>query len=309
MKNLTISAMMILLLLAACEEFQDEEYELLAVDAAALTSLGDTLTKDLDFGIGSQWIYQLTFKDTLEDTILAAFDSLHITGTTAEYYWAVNAVVDIDHDFSIRLPNAGGDFPLNYDTTYTVIDTVTMTFDIADSIAPGDTSYYYSVETTYTRAYPQPYIIITWGNGTRDSLVSPDIDGTPTDVELFDALEALDVMAEPNDTCYVAHISADSVSYQLLDIPTAGNYVIYLMHYATPNLFGLADGNMTPIELVSDNMEPTLIAGMTTASGISPAVKGRYEWQLEAGTYFLEIERLEATVRNDFRIAIVQDEE
>ena len=76
--------------------------------------------------------------------------------------------------------------------------------------------------------------------------------------------------------------------------------------------FGLAfsildqQSTVMPVDMNSDDIAPELIAGDYSAS-LVPTIKGRYEYDLPAGTYLFEIARIEATTKDDFRIIMLSE--
>lgn len=107
-----------------------------------------------------------------------------------------------------------------------------------------------------------------------------------------------------NDSVYSMTIRADSLSYHLLEVASAGTYALYMKHYAAPAIYTSA-GAM--VEMASDDMSPELIAGLYDLPGPVPAIKGRYEYDLSAGTYLFEIARLEATILDNFDIVFLSE--
>lgn len=132
--------------------------------------------------------------------------------------------------------------------------------------------------------------------------------------EVYDGLMSTGAEFTVDETCYLADIREDSLSFHMLNAESAGTYVLYMMHYAAPKLYQNSGGSIDMVEMVSDDMSPELIAGLTEqaftlegASYIAPSIKGRYEWELSAGNYLFEIAAMEATTNNSFRIALLQE--
>jgi len=200
------------LVLITCEDFDDQEYELTALDAAAVSTIGDTL------------------ENVLRMQSAAVYDD----GT----------------NLGVLLAGAGRD------TVYMAVDT----------------------------------------NG----------------LEMIDVYTALQTVARSaftsNDTAYITHITADSLSFRLLEAETAGTYVIYLNHHAQPSIYAEISGSMTKVNLVSDDMSPELVTSLFDLPGPVPVIKGRYEFELDAGTYMLELARMEATTLDDFRIVLMREQ-
>jgi len=200
------------LVLITCEDFNDQEYELSAIDAAAVYAMGDTL----------------------ENSLRMQSAAVYRNGT----------------DLGVLLAGAGR-------------DTVLMAVDT---------------------------------NGLELA-------------DIFAALETAD--REPfmaNDTSFITRITADSLSFRRLEAETAGTYVIYLNHHAQPSIYAAAGGTMLEVDMVSDDMTPELVTSLYSLPGPKPVIKGRYEYELDAGTYLLEMARLEATTLDDFRIVLMREQ-
>lgn len=200
------------LVLITCEDFDDQEYELTALDAAAVSAMADTL------------------ENTLRMQSAAVYDD----GT----------------NLGVLLAGAGRD------TVFMAVDTAGLEM-----------------------------------------------------IDIFSALEAADRTAFTiNDTAYITRITVDSLSFRLLEAETAGTYVIYLNHHAQPSIYAESSGSMMKVDLVSDDMSPELVTSLYDLPGPVPVIKGRYEFALDAGTYMLELARMEATTLDDFRIVLMREQ-
>lgn len=151
----------------------------------------------------------------------------------------------------------------------------------------------------------------TSGNGLGVILAGGGIDTILTAIsslEISDIYAAFQDVGDEafgvNDSVYSTTIRADSLSYQLLEIASAGTYVLYLKHYAAPSIYTSAG---TMVEIEKDDMSPELIAGLYNLPGPVPAIKGRYEYDLDAGTYLFEIARLEATTLDNFDLVFLSE--
>lgn len=147
--------------------------------------------------------------------------------------------------------------------------------------------------------------IILAGGGQIDTTLMTVSAGGPTAAEVYTALSTVGITPfSANDSVFSTTIRADSLSYRLFQVSSAGTHVFYLKHYAAPNVYNSA-GDMVAME--SDDMSPELIAGLYDLPGPVPAIKGRYEYDLAAGTYLFEIARLEATVLDNFDIVFISE--
>ncbi len=149
---------------------------------------------------------------------------------------------------------------------------------------------------------------ILLSGGGLDTVIMPvDTSG----LELIDIYTALGTTGRPtytvNDTAYITRLTADSLSFRLLTTTGAGTYVVYLGHHAQPSLFVENSGSMQRVELKSDDMSPELVASLYS-SGLVPVIKGRYEFELDAGTYLFELARMEATTLDDFRVVFMREQ-
>ncbi|MBT3229554.1 MAG: hypothetical protein HOD43_06790 [Candidatus Marinimicrobia bacterium] len=146
------------------------------------------------------------------------------------------------------------------------------------------------------------------GGGTDTIIMAVDTSG----LELIDIYNALGTAGRGpfavNDTAFVTRLSADSLSFRLLSATSAGTYVIYLNHHAQPSIFEENSGSMLRVELESDDMTPELVASLYSLPGPVPVIKGRYEFELAAGTYLFELARMEATTLDDFRVVLMREQ-
>jgi len=201
------------LVLITCEDFEDEEFELSAIDEMAVNSMGDTLEVDLKM-------------------------------RKAVFYGDGT-------DLGIVLAGGG-------------MDTIIMAVDTSTAVGLGD--IYSALGTAGRPAYAV------------------------------------------NDTAYITRLTADSLSFRLLTTSTAGTYVIYLSHHAQPSIYADNSGSMVRVDLVSDDISPELVASLYTLPGPVPVIKGRYEFELDAGTYLFELARMEATTLDDFRVVLLREQ-
>jgi len=201
------------LVLITCEDFEDEKYELTALDEAAVNSMADTLE-----------------------------NSLRMRNA---------AIYDDGTNLGILLAGGG-------------VDTILMAVDTSSALGLMD-------------------IYTALGDAGRSAYTA-------------------------NDTAYITRLTADSLSFRLLNAATAGTYVIYLNHHAQPSLFAESSGSMLRVELESDDMSPELVASLYTLPGPVPIIKGRYEFNLDAGTYLFELARMEATTLDDFRVVLMREQ-
>jgi len=150
--------------------------------------------------------------------------------------------------------------------------------------------------------------VLLAGGGLDTIIMAVDTSG----LELIDIYAALGAAGRPayavNDTAYVTRLTADSLSFRLLNATIAGNYVIYLNHHAQPSLFAENSGSMSRVALVSDDMSPELVASLYSLPGPVPTIKGRYEFELDAGIYLFELARMEATTLDDFRVVLLREQ-
>jgi len=201
------------LVLITCEDFEDEEFELTAIDQMAVTSMSDTLE------ISLRMRNAVSFEDgTIQGIVLAG----------------------------------GG------------LDTLIMTVDTSVALGLGD-------------------IYSALGAAGRPAFAT-------------------------NDTAYSTRLTADSLSFRLLNAATAGTYVIYLNHHAQPSLYAVDGINMLRVEMESDDISPELVASLYSLPGPVPFIKGRYEYELDAGTYLFELARMEATTLDDFRVVLMREQ-
>ncbi len=149
--------------------------------------------------------------------------------------------------------------------------------------------------------------VILVGGGNDTVIAAIDTNGLEG-IDIYNALiSASCTQATASEISYAVSISEDSLAYRVLDATVAGTYVLYLDHHAAPSLFKEAGGSMALVEMESDNMSPELISGLYDLPGPIPVIKGRYEYNLEAGNYLFEIARLEATTKNDFRVVLMHE--
>ncbi len=151
--------------------------------------------------------------------------------------------------------------------------------------------------------------ILLVGGGRDTVIMSVDTSMAIQHVDIFSALVAAN--PEPltiNDTVYAARITADSLSFHLLSIPTTGTYVFYLNHHAAPSVFHEVSGAMELVGIPSEVMTPELVASLYNPENLDPTIKGRYEFQLEAGQYLFEMARMESTVNDDFRVVLMREQ-
>jgi len=151
--------------------------------------------------------------------------------------------------------------------------------------------------------------ILLAGGGLDTVIMAVD---TSNALELIDIYTALGTTGRPsfaaNDTVYVTRLTADSLSFRLLNVTTPGTFVIYLNHHAQPSLFADNSGSMLRVDLASDDMSPELVASLYSLPGPVPTIKGRYEFELDAGTYLFELARMEATTLDDFRVVLMREQ-
>lgn len=150
--------------------------------------------------------------------------------------------------------------------------------------------------------------VLLAGAGRDTVIMAVDTNGLEM-IDIFTALESADRSPfAVNDTAYITRITPDSLSFRLMEATTSGTYVIYLNHHAQPSIYAESSGAMVKEELVSDDMTPELVTSLYDLPGPVPVIKGRYEFELNAGTYMLELARMEATTLDDFRIVLMREQ-
>lgn len=146
--------------------------------------------------------------------------------------------------------------------------------------------------------------VILLGGGRDTVIMAVDTAGI-TKEDMSFAMNAANIPGfSANDTAYAVTIYDDSLAYHILDIESAGTYVVYVDHHIAINVYEGAALDL--VEFVSDDMAPELIAGHYS-EGLSPTIKARYEYELSAGEYLFEIARVEATTNTNFRVVLIRE--
>lgn len=128
-------------------------------------------------------------------------------------------------------------------------------------------------------------------------------------IDIYNALVTAGTSAMiVNDTVYATTLSADSLSYRLLTLPSAGKYVFYLNHHAAPSVFHEVSGAMELAGVPSEVMTPELVASLYNPDNLNPTIKGRYEYELVAGTYLFEMARMESTTSGNIRVVLLREQ-
>ncbi|NQV42224.1 MAG: hypothetical protein HQ506_07725 [Candidatus Marinimicrobia bacterium] len=211
--KVTVALLVVSLVFITCEEFEEEDYNLSAIDAAAVSAMADT--NEVGLSLKS-----------------AAFFA---DGTT----------------LGILLSGGG-------------IDTVIMGVDTSVAIQHID------IYSALVTASTEPLVV--------------------------------------NDTVYATILSADSLSFRLLSVPSAGTYVFYLNHHAAPSVFHEVSGAMELAGVPSEVMTPELVASLYNPDNLNPTIKGRYEFELAAGTYLFEMARMESTTSSNIRVVLMREQ-
>ncbi|MEA3287664.1 MAG: hypothetical protein U9Q77_09865 [Candidatus Marinimicrobia bacterium] len=304
-----------------CEDFKDETYELSEIDARAVASLSDTVSFPLGFSTGKMWQVSydstLSLADVLTDYYQMTTDTTFgadttgvdtITSIDSIYHFIYTNDLDINETFVIEFPGSG-DTTLVYDTTFSVIDTLTET--------NMDTSNY-SKDILLSRLYDLPFVILSKTiTGVKDTIRSGITTTDPSLEELYSALASQELRVAVNDTCYAVAIpGATTNSYNLFASDNSSSIVMYGLGLVRVNLYRLSGNQLELVEVQNMSISPELIAGyyevvpatQDETAYAKPVIKFRYAWDLDQDTYLIEYEREETATSNSFRVVILRDE-
>lgn len=151
--------------------------------------------------------------------------------------------------------------------------------------------------------------ILLSGGGLDTVVMSVDTSVAIQHIDIYSALVA--ASTDPivaNDTVYATILSADSLSFRLLSVSSAGTYVFYLNHHAAPGVFHEVSGAMELAGVPSEVMTPELVASLYNPDNLNPTIKGRYEYELAAGTYLFEMARMESTTSGSIRVVLMREQ-
>ena len=303
MKKILLLLPIILLFLTGCADqtdFDEELFEISQLDFEACIAFYDTLdiTKIDTAGVDSlitfdsltvinniysvgltRWIVSFNSVHTEIDTINTPIATVIVDGDTT-YTFVYSDTINVNSDFTVTLPS-GMDSTLNYDTTFTVVDT----FEAKTAVGIYNNAF------TLHRDYPLRYIIFGFQNGKLDTVGSKDAKFKFNYQEIFNYVKSENVTFPVSDTLInVIPLASHTETYMLFNKKTAGAINFYFNDYV---LMELMIGNATSVDtLEQDDLMPVETVSDCTHEvddKTEAVIKSRFAFEMGSGDHLFKL--------------------
>jgi len=286
-----------------CDYFDEEKYEMGLEDKIAMESFEDPVLDDIAVYPAlpqlNRWIkyYMKTFKIDTMLTNSGQSDSFAIDSLYNFYYGRSFVIVDT---VSFKITKG-------IRTWVCQIDTV---WEYRDTVQSKETELAYKKDIVFKQGFGFDVVLSSYANSKVDTFLTQNVDSVLVMNETYSAIQhAGESITQTLVTSQISTISNPNSYYILFQSRKQANTYFYFNDYVNIKLYELEGDQIKEVNCKSNRIPLETSAGYFKIANNSPtpAIKARYEYDLDIKEYLLEIITTDQTVDVKFRSLIIYE--